>query len=216
MKIIPREARRITYSTHIRNLKKRLSLNEHQHSVVIGSILGDGHLAENWSKTNYRLKMTHSVKQMEYISWKYTVLREWFLSEPKYYEKTKSVTVRTISHQEFTALRRIFYKGKKKIIPENIQDFLRNAVTIAVWFMDDGNAVRRDNGTIRGYNLNTQSFTEEENHRFVAIFKKHFDIPCTLNKNHKKYRLYIGVNGSERFRNLIKAYIIPSLQYKLC
>ena len=47
MKIIPREARRITYSTEIRNLKK-LSFSEIQKDIIVGNLLGDGHLCQNW------------------------------------------------------------------------------------------------------------------------------------------------------------------------
>ena len=60
MKAIPREAGRITYSTDIRNLKK-LRITDIQKAVVIGSILGDGNLNSNWSNTNYRLKISHSI-----------------------------------------------------------------------------------------------------------------------------------------------------------
>ena len=66
MKVIPREAGRVTYSTEIRDLKK-IGFDEYQRAVIIGSILGDGCLCENWSKTNYRLLIMHSVDQKEYI-----------------------------------------------------------------------------------------------------------------------------------------------------
>ena len=49
MEVIPRETRKITYSTEIRNLIKKLTLNDHQMAVLIGTILGDGHLEPNWS-----------------------------------------------------------------------------------------------------------------------------------------------------------------------
>jgi len=93
MKIIPREARRITYSTEIRNLKKRLVLDDYQKSVVVGSILGDGYLFENCSKTNYRFGINQSIKQEDYLLWKYNILKNWTLSEPKYYGRNKSISI---------------------------------------------------------------------------------------------------------------------------
>lgn len=212
-KAIPREARRITYSTEIRDIKKRLTLSEYQKAVVIGIILGDGNLSKNWSGTNYRLTVSHSIKQKDYLFWKYNVLKEWILTEPRYYEKHQSITFRTISHPELTVLRNIFYRNNKKIIPENIKDFLENPMTIAVWFMDDGN-IRKNSGKIYGYYLNTQSFTKKENIILANIFKDNFGIKCLVIKNHEKYRLYVS-SDREKFFHLIKEFLIKSMKYKL-
>jgi len=43
----------------------------------------------------------------------------------------------------------VFYRDGKKIIPENIAEYLANPVTMAVWFMDDGN-IKSGNGKVRG------------------------------------------------------------------
>jgi hypothetical protein len=114
MKVIPREAGRITYSTEIRNLKKKLVLNNYQRSIVIGTILGNGNLCENWSKTNYRLSVRQSVEQKDYIFWKFAILRECILTPPKYYDRTRSISFRTVNHQEFTKFRKLF-NGKYRL-----------------------------------------------------------------------------------------------------
>jgi hypothetical protein len=111
---IPREAGRITYSAEIRNLKTRLRLNERQKAVLVGGLLGDSHLAENWSKTNYRLKIGQSKEQEEYVLWKYRMFRDWVLTEPKTHVSTNSVRFGTISHPELTYFHNIFYTGRKK------------------------------------------------------------------------------------------------------
>ena len=113
MKIIPREAKRITYSTEIRNIKKIAFTNE-QREVAIGNILGDGHLEANWSKTNYLLKISHSVRQGEYVRWKYEIFRMFVLTKPKIHTSTNSLRFATISHPELTKFHDIFYRGRKK------------------------------------------------------------------------------------------------------
>ena len=213
MKIIPREARRITYSTEIRNLKQRLHLSDIQKAVVIGNILGDGHLEPNWSRTNYRLKIAHANAQADYLLWQYEILKDWVLSKPAHYAKTASIRFRTISHLELTELRNIFYKGVIKIIPKNIQGYLTPLV-MAVWFMDDGNALK-EGGIIRGYHLNTQSFTFAENEILASVLKRNFDIACSVVRNNGKYRLYIGAKSRGKFRSLIQNFVVPSLQYKI-
>ncbi|OGN09122.1 MAG: hypothetical protein A3J46_05205 [Candidatus Yanofskybacteria bacterium RIFCSPHIGHO2_02_FULL_41_11] len=210
--VIPREAGRITYSTEIRNLKKRLFLNDRQKSIVIGSILGDGNLSPNWSSTNYRLSIGQSEKQKDYLMWKYELLKDWILSKPRYYERTRSLSFRTISHQLLTDLYRKFYKDSKKIVPKDIKDLL-TPESIAVWYMDDGN-IRRNNGRVYGYYLNTQSFSREENEYLSQVFQDKYDIKSLVIRNKNNHRLYIGVDRS-KFREVVKDFIIPSMQYKL-
>jgi len=147
MKAIPREARRVTYSTEIRSLKQRLNLIGQQRAVVLGSVLGDGSLIPNWSRTNYRLRIRHSIKQQEYLLWKYRILKDWVLSVPKLYAKTKSLSFTTISHPELTAIAKIFYRKNRKVVPKEIASFLQDPLALAIWFMDDGNAIKR-NGKI--------------------------------------------------------------------
>ena len=213
MKVIPREAKRITYSTEIRNLKKRLKLSDFQRSVVIGSLLGDGCLCENWSKTNFRFKVEHSPKQSAYVVWKYRALSEWVLTKPRM-TKT-SVGFRTVSHPEFTELRKAFYKNSTKVVPRQIDEFLKKPLIMAVWFMDDGNAIFR-NGRVYGYHLNTQSFTKAENERLAKSLKRIYAIEANLEKNHGKWRLRIMKEGSRsRFVKLIKKFIVKDLSYKI-
>ncbi|OHA34062.1 MAG: hypothetical protein A2928_02655 [Candidatus Taylorbacteria bacterium RIFCSPLOWO2_01_FULL_45_15b] len=214
MKVIPREAGRVTYSTEIRNLKK-VPFTSLQRALVIGSILGDGCLCENWSKTNYRLFINHCIEQKEYISWKYDVLKNYILSEPRYYARNNSLTIRTISHSELSELRDTFYRDKQKIIPQNIKKFLEDPRVIAIWFMDDGNAIIRNANHI-GYHINTQSFTREENKLLAECLYALYGISATLEQNHGRYRLAIWKQDSrKKIRNLIEPYILKDMYYKL-
>ena len=211
--VIPREAGRITYSTEIRNLKK-IVFCEYQKAVIIGNILGDGCLCDNWSKTNSRLIISHSIDQKEYIEWKYEILKPWILTAPRYYNKNRSLTIRTISHPELTALRKIFYVGNKKIIPQNIEDLIRNPLTMAVWFMDDGNALKSKE-KVRAYHLNTQSFTFDENQFLSEIFLKVYGIHTNVHKNNGYFRLYVSSKSIIAFADIIRPHLHPSLLYKL-
>jgi len=214
MKAIPREAGRITYSTNIRKLKS-LSLSDIEKAVTIGSILGDGNLSSNWSNTNYRLKISHSIKQSEYILWKYEILKNFVLTKPSVYGKTKSISFRTISHNKFTEFYKLFYPFGKKTIPKNIEQLIKNPMTVAIWFMDDGNAVIRK-GILRGYHLNTQSFSPSENTLLLECLYRLYKIESVMELNHGKYRLAIWKEDSrQKFRNLVIPHIIDSMKYKI-
>ncbi len=212
--VIPRETKRITYSTEIRSLKKRLSLNTLQKEVLVGCLLGDAHLENNWSKTNYRLKISQSKQQEEYVKWKHQIFKDWVLTEPKLHVSTNSMRFTTVSHSDISKFHNMFYEGRKKIVPKNIQQLL-SPLALAVWFMDDGNAVRKKDGSVYAYNLNTQSFNFQEHSVLIDVLKKNFGVDSSINKNNGSLRLYIGVYARDNFVDAIIDFVIPSLRYKL-
>ncbi len=210
---IPREAGRITYSTNIRAMK-RIPITDIQRAIVVGSILGDACLSSNWSKTNYRLQIRHSKDQEAYVNWKYENIKEFVLTAPQHYERTRSVWFRTISHPDFSSMYRLFYKDGKKIVPDSIAQLIAEPITMAVWFMDDGNA-RKENEKVCAYHLNTQSFSFEENQLLQTMLRKVWNVDSSIQLNHGYFRLYIGVKDMSVFREIIRPFILPSLQYKI-
>jgi hypothetical protein len=214
-KVIPREAKRITYSSEIRKLKT-VPFTSEQLSIINGALLGDGCLHTAWAGTskNYRFAKTHSIKQKEYIDWTYEKLKPFVLSKPWLYEPVHSLKLRTISHPELTALREIYYPNGKKILPKNIESIIQDSLALAVWFMDDGNA-KRQNEITYGLNINTQSFTREENEYLCDIFRRVWNVTCTVQLNNGKWRLYVLKRDVESFSNIVSPHIVPSMQYKL-
>lgn len=211
---IPREAGRITYSTNIRSMK-RIPINDVQKALIAGSLLGDACLHDNWSKTNYRLQVRHSKDQEAYVDWKYKILQDFVLTPPQWYGKTNSVWFRTISHPNLSELYQMFYRDGKKIIPSHIDMWIKNPLVVAVWFMDDGNAVMR-NGILRGYHLNSQSFSKAENVQLAGILEDTYGIECTVERNHSYHRLAIWRKTSrKRFADIVRPHILPSMKYKL-
>lgn len=159
--------------------------------------------------------VTRSKKQKSYIDWQFQELQPFVLTEPRWYEKTQSYTIRTISHPAFTELREEFYPEGKKILPAKLIEYLKNPLVLAVWFMDDGNCVMR-NGNLRGFHLNTQSFSEDENTMLTSLLREVYGVRFCLEKNHTYHRIGVWEKESRQlFRRIIEPYIIPSLHYKL-
>lgn len=93
--------------------------------------------------------------------WKYQILRNFVLGKPKYVPSNKSWRFRTISHPEITEIYRLFYKQRRKTLPENLESIIRDKLALAVWFMDDG-CKDTVNGIEKGLILNTQNFNLHE------------------------------------------------------
>lgn len=211
---IPRETKRITYSSEIRAMK-HVVLDDRQCAIIAGSLFGDANLCANWSKTSYRMQVRHSERQAEYVWWKYNQLKSIVTTPPKSYEKTRCVHFRTISHPTLTEMYQIFYPQGKKQLAECAVAYLAEPLVIAVWFMDDGNAVIRDGKPI-GYHLNSQSFTRKENEMLVCTLKQVYNIDCSLENNHGYTRLGIWKRASrELLQQILEPHIIPSMRYKL-
>lgn len=214
-KAIPRESKRITYSSEIRALKL-IPFTAEQLSIVKGSLLGDGCLHTAWPGTskNFVFSKMHSVKQKEYVEWVHKKLQPFTRNPLRLYEPTKSIRLRTVSHSALTALMAVFYRDGKKILPTDIADIIADPLALAVWFMDDGN-VNKSYNDLHGYNINTQSFSEEEQKIVVSLFARVWNVDCTLQLNNGKYRIFVRKRSVDDFATIIRPHILPSMQYKL-
>src|SRR6185369_14434589 len=67
------------------NLKQ---MNQSQRSILVGLLLGDGHLETVTRDRTYRLKVEHSLKQKEYVDWLYEQWKDFIKHEPYHKEKT--------------------------------------------------------------------------------------------------------------------------------
>ncbi len=59
------------------------SLTQLQKSVVIGTVLGDGYLRKIKGRKNAFLEINHSLKQKDYVDWKYSILHNLSGGKPK-------------------------------------------------------------------------------------------------------------------------------------
>ena len=195
-----------------------LKLSKKQRDILIGTILGDACIES--CKKEDRIQINHSDKQKEYVFWKYQHLKEWTLSSPRHIgckdKRTGKINwqwrFRTFSHPEFTQYKKIFYSGRKKIIPRNIKDLLVSPLSLAVWYMDDG----KKRPDCRGAYLDTICFSKEEQTRLIDCLRNNFQLVNTkLHWNGDGYHIYIPYISIDRFKELIKDFVIPSLAYKL-
>ena len=83
--------------------------------------------------------------------------------------------------------------------------------------MDDGNlAKKKKNGKIHAYELYLNTFvSDEENQTIIDYFKEVWNIKFSKVKNNGGYRLRCGTIEARKFINIIKEYVLPSMQYKI-
>jgi hypothetical protein len=181
------------------------SLTERQKAIIIGCLLGDGTMR---CKTNALLEINHSLKQSDYVDWKYSELRGLVSTKPqKRFGNAGRIAYRftTTSLPELTGIYKMFYHYGKKIIPDNLKI---HPLSLAVWFMDDGCK------SYRTIYLNTQKFSVTEQNKLSSLLKEQFDFKVSLNKDKKYYRLRIAVSSVGKFKEVIKPYLLPMFCYK--
>jgi len=205
------------YSVKIEKYKRNLKLSEKQREILVGLLLGDGHLeTQNNSKT-FRLKVGHSVQQAKYVDWLYEQFREWVLTPPQ--EKQVNINGKsfvnfwfnTISCECFRFYAQQFYRGREKIVPKMI-DKLLTPRGLAVWFMDDGSLKSKEHKAII---LNTQCFTVSDIRILQKALVKNWEIESQLRKQKDGIQILITRDSATRFAKTILPDLLPEFYYKL-
>lgn len=192
---------------------KAIPFNNKQKEFIIGTMLGDGHLSCNG--TAPRLNIIHSIKQMDYFFWKKEIMGNFINNCQIYKEKTRNstrISSTSIVHNEFSFYYKLFYDNKKKIIKDELINYI-TPMAMAVWVMDDG---WKNYSNIR---ISSESFTKIENEKLQYMIKINFNIYCKVaeyNRNNKKY-YYLSFNkeNSILLTKLIEPYFEESMKYKL-
>lgn len=195
--------------------KTSLRLTPKQRSIIVGLILGDGHLETMNQGRTYRLKIEHSIKQKEYVDWLYSQFSNLTEQKPKIKKRAEnkdSYWFTTYSLGLFRFYAHQFYDGKKKIIPRII-DKLLDPLALAIWFMDDGSW---KSNCYKTYIIHSVGYTRRDLELVKESLKKKFGIDISLHRQRKDtLRIYILTKSGNKFREIISPYIIPSLKYKL-
>lgn len=205
------------YSKEIEAHKKTLSLNKIQREILVGLMLGNGHLeTQNRGKT-FRLKVEQSANKAEYVNWLYENFENFVLNKPKIKDKqrngvvTRSIWFTTLSLGSFRFYAQQFYANGKKVIPKIIGKLL-TPVALAVWFMDDVSIKSKFH---KAKIINTQCFTKKEVSLLIKILKDKFEINTKLREQKDGYQIYILSESIDKFKKIVRKYIIDSMKYKL-
>ena len=137
---------------------------------IYGMIIGDGHISNTKGK-NSGLEIAHTPKQLEYLDWKTSVLRESGFSTtlrfkpattsgnyPKYVMWTNRSEFWSKMRSEVYSFRNTKGKCRKRITVNILKKCTLN--TLMVWYLDDGYNWKDRSGI----HLGTYGFTEAEQH----------------------------------------------------
>jgi intein/homing endonuclease len=178
-----------------------LLLNNTQKNIVIGSKLGDGNI-NKISDFIYRLRVIHGKNQKEYIQWKAKFFNE---------EINENYNNGYSNKNAFVFCSNTFYW-------DNTIDYIDNISlqSLAISWMDDGNL---GNSYSRLYST-AKSY--DNSIKFSNKIKNNWNIEskvCTgksSSSNKKYYWLEFNAENTRKLSFLLREYIHPSMDYKLC
>lgn len=193
-------------------------LTKKQQAALVGMILGDGYLQKTGTR-NARLRLEHSWKQKDYLEWKIKLLPQLFQGKPKKVERVHPISKRKYVYYRIQSnaspylgkLRKVFYPENKKVIPENLERYLRHVLGLVVWYCDDGYYYPRDRHSI----LYLGKVSVKEGKITQRIFRKFIGIQGRIkDKKEKGLALYFTPQETLQFKIKTANFIPPMMFYK--
>ena len=200
-----------------RILKNDLKLSEFQVEVLVGMILGDGCLEHRGNSSGAVLKICQSLKQRAFVEWLYKVFENFVQTPPKIKishrngRENYEFRFDTLTHDSLKNFYDLFYRDRKKVVPESINDLLTE-IAFAVWFMSDGSVKSKE---CRGRILNTQSFSRADIERLITVLREKFNLTTSIRTQKDGLQIYVSAKSAEVLNALLKNKILPSFYYKL-
>lgn len=157
------------------------------------------------------------VSHKDYVDHLFIVFRNWVSTPPKRREvvtpkfRSENYRFKTIRSESFRVFGELFYKDRKKILPELLNNWLTER-SVAYWFMDDGSIKSKDS---KGVIFNTHSFTESEVKILCEILNTKFGLETKPRSQKDGFQIYVSGKSYEKFMHLVGNFILPSMRYKL-
>lgn len=208
--------------------KTHLLITEHQHDLLIGTLLGDGSLATRNNGQSWTYRCLQSIQQQEYLFHKYQLVAVWcstpptrqqFLSPPltqleRWYFNTRGFSALQVYAELFYVR---IQNGWQKRVPPNLAEILTPRA-FAYWYMDDGDQKWADRSL--GMRLSINCFSRQEGDFLCEILRQKWGLKTSLQRADitkqgvQQYRLYISTSSYARMKELLLAHLHPSMLYK--
>jgi len=202
-------------------------LSDQQWQVVLGGLMGDGHLAPNrHGRRGVRFRMgsgfePHGAAQVDYLDFKSGLLGN--IPQTRSVRPNGSVHVDLTSLPELGEVRETVYWGDgKKHFGEDFFKAL-NPLALAIWYMDDGSFAVRSTGLqegIRGsgrIEFCVEAMSEATQLRLVNYLRDEYGVEgrLSLRGAGQKAVYQLTTASSRRFQEIVAPYIHPSMEDKL-
>ena len=187
-------------------------LSEIQYDLIIGSLIGDGHIDKR--ETQPLFIVSHAENQKDYLYWKYNLLKDFCNSPPS---KVKG-GIRFFGEKEYqvqdayrisTRIQDCFLKLREKSIYDVVSKL--NEFSLSIFSLDDG--YRGDSQ----WGLCVAKFNQKDKDYFMNVLKNRFDINSYICNYDDRY-IYLYAEDSRKLDDIILKNIpneLDVIKYKI-
>ncbi len=190
--------------------KKNDQLSFQQLQLIIGTLLGDGCLLKSRNSKKARLQIRHAIKHQAYVQWKYQILQNLVKTKPRIDKHNNSFYFRTRFKLCLKHWYNQFYPQGKKVVPNDIKNYLISPIALAAWLMDDGNGYQH----YSGFRISTYGFSRSDNIKLQKCLDQNFGLKSSLCTDRKGHQLLILSRSSNRLKKIIQPHLISCMKYK--
>lgn len=185
-------------------------INNQQNSLIIGSMLGDGHLRKRKETWNSSLEIKRSQKDLNYAENQFEILKplctnKGFKLFNRFDKRTNkiysSVSISTKSLDCFNNYYKDWYLNKKKIVPNNLH---LDSLSIAIWLFDDG-CIKRNNNRLE-ISFYTNAFSFEEASYLKDLLSNRYNETFLISNIRNQYYIRGGDSCAVSIAQDIKDY----------
>ncbi len=201
-------------------------LTEREKSLIIGHMLGDGHLRKRRGKKTYpQLMIEQSIIHKKYVYWLKEELKNWLFNIDKPIttnrKKNKngktyhSLSFQTICHPVFNEIYEDFYKKGKKVLGIKTLKKYFTLLSLAVWIMDDGSLT----GNCKRIIIATNNFSFNEVKLLKDFLQERFELKSWITRRtttrEVTFELAFDKKSSIKISEMLQELVIDSMKYKL-
>lgn len=197
-----------------RNKRRFETLSSFQREFLIGSLFGDSCIAENKQSKGCFWICGHCDAQEEYLMKKASIMQS-FLSKTSKGERSFEkggkkfgyVRARSITHPEFSSLRKEFYPNGIKVLNEQLFRQLTGR-SFAFWFFDDGSTT--------GYGFDITTFENEfKDPKYIKLFKEVLDLDVSIRFNGNEGKIHVLKSSHDKAWSYIQPEMIDCMWHKI-
>lgn len=205
--------------------KFKITIENPLNEIIIGLLLGDGHIQQRSINGNSRFCYGQSSLRKHHFNYfkhifelfKPYLSKDFQFKESSFTDKRtqikySSVNFATLSLPCFNFYKKLFYDANNiKIVPIGIEKYLTPR-GLAYCIMDDGSLQNK------GLHLNTYGFKPEDVLKLKETLELMFEgklLKCSIHKHPKGLRIYIWEQSMGMIRDRISEYMHEDMLYKI-
>jgi hypothetical protein len=214
---------------HIYSGLRNTDFSGFQKSLLIGSVLGDGHIEKRSHLKNALFREEHSIDQVEWLKWKHRNLKPFTTADMwnrdrgekalmpdgkggrKQYNIQNVCAMSTGTHPYLTKLHDLFYENRVKVLPKRFIKENFDLVTLAVLIGDDGNFCEN---SIR---ICTDNFNKDDVYLLADLCSMFYNSRITVREEKKdKYRIvFTKITRDLGFFDKLKKILPKCMHHKI-